>query len=109
LVPFENDWSDGSCQRYAQLQREAFGDYTFETARIFAVLSVLGGFGVTAWTWFLACISLGKFQIYTTSTILGLLVIFVGLTFLIFSSNLCHTLAVEQGHDDSSDCALEDW
>jgi hypothetical protein len=105
LVPFENDWSDGSCQGYTALQREAFSDHTFETARIFAVLSVLGGLGVMVWTWFLACISLGRFQIYMLSTVLGLLTIFCGMTFLIFSSNLCNILVEAQGYD--SDCTLD--
>jgi hypothetical protein len=41
------------------------------------------------------------------SCILGLLVVFCGLTFLIFSSDLCNTLADEQGHDVDSDCTLD--
>jgi hypothetical protein len=105
LVPFDNDWSDGFCQGYTDLQRDAFSDHSFETARIFAVLSVLAAIGVTIWTWFLACISLGKFQIYMMSTILGLLVIFCGFTFLIFSSNLCNHLVEAQGY--GSDCTLD--
>jgi hypothetical protein len=108
LQPFDElDWSKGQCTGYTELHREHFSDNSFEVARIFAVLSVLGGIGVTSWTLFLACISLGKFQIWMLSTILGLQTIFVGLTFLLFKSELCQDIVSYQDETYTTDCTLD--
>lgn len=108
LVPFEStDWSDGSCEGYTELQREHFSDDMFEASRIFGILSVLGGIGMTGWTLFLSCLSLGKFQIWAMSLGLFLLTIFVGLTFLLFQSSLCKDLVSYQNESYGSECTLD--
>lgn len=109
LVPKEDatEWSDGICAGYNESQREHFSDTTFEVARIFAVLTVLSGMGMTLWIFFLACISLGKFQIWLMRTVLGLLPIFTGLTFVIFSSELCRDLVSYQDPTYETDCTID--
>ena len=108
LEPFDStDWSQGSCTGYTELQTNLFADTTFEVARIFAVLSVLTGIGVVIWTLFLSCISLGKYQIWTMSTIFGVEAIFVALTMLIFASDLCHDTLVAQLSDGGTDNQYE--
>lgn len=108
LQPFDDgDWSKGQCTGYTQLGREHFSDNYFEVARVFSVLSVLGGIGMTCWTLFLACISLGKFQIWMLSTILGFLAIFVGLTFLILPSSLCTDLVSYQDDEGTNEYTTE--
>lgn len=108
LVPFdETDWSVGRCAGYTELQRENFNDDIFEVARIFGVLSVLGGIGITSWTLFLSCLSLGKFQIWAMSLGLFLLTCFVALTFLLFQSQLCKDLVSYQNESYTTECTLD--
>lgn len=108
LKPFdEEDWSQGQCTGYTALQRETFGDIVFEVSRIFGVFSVLGGIGVTAWTFFLGCLSLGRCQIWSMSLLLFLITGSTGLTFLMSISPVCQSLTA--GLDDSftSKCSLD--
>lgn len=109
LVPKEDatEWLDGNCAGYNQSQRDHFGDTTFEVARIFAVFVVLSGVGVTLWVMFLACISLGKFQIWLMRGVLGLLPIFSGLTFIIFQSTLCQDLVSYQDASYETNCTID--
>jgi hypothetical protein len=108
LVPNSVDnWNDGQCAGYSELQREHFSDKVFEASRIFSVLAVLGGMGVTVWVLFLSCISLGRFQIWMMSTILGFLTIFTVLTFLIFLSTLCTDLTSYQDASYETDCTID--
>jgi hypothetical protein len=108
LVPNSADnWNDGQCAGYSQLQREHFSDTVFEASRIFAVLAVLGGMGVTLWVLFLSCVSLGRLQIWMMSTILGFITIFTPLTFLIFSSTLCTDLTSNQDASYETDCTID--
>jgi hypothetical protein len=108
LDPFdETDWSLGRCAGYTESQQETFGDDTFEVARIFGVLSVLCGIGMTVWTFFLSCLSLGKYQIWAMSVGLFLLTCFVGLTFLLFQSQLCKDLVSYQDESYTTECTLD--
>eukprot|EP00934_Nitzschia_sp_Nitz4_P006663 Nitzschia sp. Nitz4//scaffold8_size234185//2632//3715//NITZ4_001224-RA/size234185-augustus-gene-0.253-mRNA-1//-1//CDS//3329559707//6653//frame0 len=108
LSPFDDtDWSKGQCTGYTTLQQETFGDDIFETARIFGVLSVLTGIGATAWVLFLSCISLGRYQIWTMSLVLGLLMIFVGFAFLLFKSQLCTDLVSYQDASYTTECSMD--
>eukprot|EP00536_Pseudo-nitzschia_multiseries_P003211 jgi/Psemu1/7179/gm1.7179_g len=91
------DWSYGRCAGFSESQRNFFGDTIFEVARIFAVLSVLGGMGSVLAVLFLSCMSLQRFQIWMLSTILGFVPIFVSLTFLVLQSKLCNELTTYQG------------
>ena len=103
-----SSWTEGSCTGYTELQREFFTDSWFETARICAVLAVLGSMGVTVWTWFLACMALtSQIQIYAMVFLYGILTIAIGLTFLILGSNLCNELTAEQGFDGTTSCSLD--
>jgi hypothetical protein len=108
LVPNSVDnWSDGQCAGYSELQREHFSDTVFEASRVFSVLVVLGGMGVTLWVLFLSCISLGRFQIWMMSTIFGFLTIFTAMTFLIFLSTLCTDLTSYQDASYETDCKID--
>lgn len=108
LLPFdETDWSQGQCTGYTALQQEIFADNTFEVARIFGVLSVLCGVGVTAWTLFLSCLSLGKYQIWAMSATLFLLTFFVGFSFLLVQSNLCQDLVSYQDASYTTECSMD--
>jgi hypothetical protein len=108
LVPnTADDWSDGQCAGYSELQRQHFSDNVFEVSRIFAVLAVLGGMGVTLWVLFLSCISLGRFQIWMMSIIIGFLTIFTAMTFLIFLSKLCSNLTSYQDGSYETDCTID--
>lgn len=102
-----DDWSKGQCTGYTVLQTDQFSDDIFEVARIFGVLSVLGGVGVTCWTLFLGCISLGRFQIWMLSGVLFFITAFVGLTFLIFQSALCQDLVSYQDESYTTQCTLD--
>ena len=92
-----SSWSHGSCAGYTQMQLQHFDDKFFEAGRLFSVLAVLGGAGCMIWSWFLCCISLGRYQIYMMSMILGLVVLFVAMTFLLMASALCTGLRVDGG------------
>ena len=112
LKPFLTDapksWTEGSCTGYTELQREFFTDSWFETARICAVLAVLGSMGVTVWTWFLACIALtSQIQIYAMVFLYAILTIAIGLTFLMLGSKLCNELTADQGFDGTTSCSLD--
>lgn len=108
LVPFDDtDWSDGSCAGYTDRQKDNFSDEIFEVSRIFGVLSVLGGIGMTAWTLFLSCLSLRKLQIWAMSLGLFLLTCFVGFTFLLFQSSLCNDLVSYQNASNTTKCTLD--
>jgi hypothetical protein len=108
LQPFDSqDWSNGQCAGYTESQRDHFSDNIFEVARIFGVLSVLGGIGVTGWTLFLACISLSQIQIWIMSATLFLLTCFVGFTFLLFQAELCQDLVSYQSDDYTTECTLD--
>ncbi len=108
LVPFEStDWSQGRCAGYTELQQETFNDDMFEVARIFAVLSVLGGIGMTSWTLFLSCLSLRKLQIWSMSFGFFLLTCFVAFTFLLFQSALCNDLVSYQNENYTTECTLD--
>jgi len=108
LVPFDpEDWSDGSCAGYTTLQREAFSDQLFEISRIFAVLTVLGGISVTIWSLFLACLSLGKWQIRVMTFILILLSLLCGMTFILFQAQLCQDLVSDQDESYTTKCTVD--
>lgn len=108
LTSFEaDDWSQGRCVGYTVLQRDAFGDIIFEVARVFGVLSVLGGIGITSWTLFLSCLSLRKLQIWAMSLGLFLLATFVGLTLILFQSQLCQDLVSYQDGSYTTKCTLD--
>lgn len=108
LVPFEEtDWSQGQCSGYTKLQTDVFGDTIFEVSRIFGVLSVLGGVGVTFWTLFLTCISLNRFQIWAMRTIFWFLTCFVGFSFLLFQASLCQDLVSYQDESYTTECTLD--
>ncbi|KAL3914428.1 MAG: hypothetical protein SGILL_006105 [Bacillariaceae sp.] len=108
LVPnTAEDWTDGQCAGYSELQRAHFSDTTFEVSRIFAVLAVLGGMGVALWVLFLSCISLGRFQIWMMSTVLGFITIFVALTNLIFLSTVCQDLTSYQNASYGTKCTID--
>mmetsp|Transcript_26257 Transcript_26257/g.62394 ORF Transcript_26257/g.62394 Transcript_26257/m.62394 type:complete len:315 (+) Transcript_26257:264-1208(+) len=109
LFPNEDatTWSDGRCAGYNQSQREHFGDEIFEVSRIFAVLTVLSGMGMTLWIVFLLCISLNRIQIWLMRFVLGLLPVFSGLTFIIFYSTLCTDLVSYQDETYETNCTID--
>jgi hypothetical protein len=109
LTPYdgEADWTDGQCSGYTERQREHFGDTIFEVARIFAVFATLGGMGITLWVLFLACISLGRFQLWMMSAVLGFIAVSVGLTFMIFQSKLCTDLVTYQDVSFETKCTID--
>jgi len=116
LVPFINtneegvtifDWTEGQCAGYSEGQRSFFSDDIFEVSRIFAVLSVLGGMSVVLATLFLSCITLRRFQIWMLSIILGLISIFVCLTFIVFQSKLCNDLVSYQDESYTTECTMD--
>jgi hypothetical protein len=108
LVPFESsDWSEGQCAGYNQLQQEVFGDTIFQVSQVFAVLSVVGGVSMTAWTLFLSCFSLRKLQIWAMSLGFFLLSCFVAFSLLIFQSALCQDLVSYQNPSYTSKCTLD--
>ncbi|KAG7367362.1 hypothetical protein IV203_030033 [Nitzschia inconspicua] len=108
LVPNSADnWSDGQCAGYSEIQRDHFSDSMFEASRIFSVLAVLGGMGATLWVLFLSCMSLGRFQIWMMSTILGFVTIFTAMTFLIFQSSLCTDLTSYQDASHETGCTID--
>ena len=101
------DWTDGQCAGFSEGQRNFFSDNIFEVSRIFAVLSVLGGMSVVLAVLFLSCMSLKRFQIWMLSTILGLIVIFVCLTFIVFLSTLCTDLVSYQNESYETSCTVD--
>mmetsp|Transcript_21771 Transcript_21771/g.51669 ORF Transcript_21771/g.51669 Transcript_21771/m.51669 type:complete len:300 (+) Transcript_21771:179-1078(+) len=101
------DWSYGRCAGYSERQRNFFGDDIFEVARIFAVLSVLGGMGSVLAVLFLSCMSLRRLQIWMLSTILGGIPIFVALTFLVLRSKLCNGLTTYQNENYQTTCSVD--
>jgi hypothetical protein len=110
LVPHDvdgSDWTDGQCAGYTERQREHFGDSIFEAARIFAVFATLSGIGIVLWVMFLACLSLGRLQVWLTSAILGCVTIFVALTFIIFQSTLCTDLVSNQDESYETKCTMD--
>ena len=103
-----SDWTSGQCSGYSEGQRTFFSDTIFEVARIFAVLSVLGGMGVVFAVLFLSCITLRRFQIWMLSIILGLLSISTGFTFIVFQSKLCNDLVSYQKDDSyTTKCRID--
>jgi ABC-type multidrug transport system fused ATPase/permease subunit len=103
-----SDWTSGQCAGYSEGQRIFFSDNIFEVARIFAVLSVLGGMGVVFAVLFLSCISLRRFQIWMLSIILGLISMSTGLTFIVFQSKLCNDLVSYQKDDSyTTKCRID--
>ena len=109
LFPNEDatTWSDGRCVGYNQSQREHFGDEIFEVSRIFAVLTVLSGMGMTLWILFLLCLSLNRIQIWLMRFVLGILPVFSGLTFIIFYSDLCTDLVSYQDETYETNCTID--
>ena len=101
------DWTDGQCAGFSEGQRTFFSDNIFEVARIFAVLSVLGGMGVVFAVLFLSCMSLRRFQIWMLSIILGFITIFVCLTFIVFQSTLCNDLVSYQNEEYETKCTID--
>ena len=90
LQPFgTGDWSDGQCTGYNQVQLSHITDDYFEVARIFAVLSVLTGMGVSIWTLFLSCLSMTRFQIWILSGVFFALTAFCGCSSILFMSLMC--------------------
>jgi len=101
------DWTDGQCAGFTASQREFFSDTIFEVARIFAVLGVLGGMGIVLGIFFLSCMSMKRFQIWMLSAVLGFVAIFVGLTFLVFKSQLCTDLVSYQNESYETKCTID--
>jgi len=101
------DWTDGQCAGFSESQRNFFSDNIFEVARIFAVLSVLGGMGVVLSIFLLSCMSMKRFQIWMLSTVLGFIVVFVGLTFLVLRSTLCTDLVSFQDESFETECTID--
>jgi len=101
------DWTDGQCAGFSESQRIFFTDTIFEVARIFAVLSVLGGMGVVLGIFLLSCMSMKRFQIWMLSTILGFTSCFVCLTFLVFKSKLCNDLVSYQNESYGTACTID--
>jgi len=101
------DWTDGQCAGFTASQREFFSDTIFEVARIFAVLGVLGGMGIVLGIFFLSCMSMKRFQIWMLSAVLGFVAIFVGLTFLVFKSQLCTDLVSYQNESYGTECTID--
>jgi len=101
------DWTDGQCAGFSESQRNFFSDNIFEVARIFAVLSVLGGMGVVLSIFLLTCMSMKRFQIWMLSTVLGFIAIFVCLTFLILRSTLCNDLVSYQNESYETKCTVD--
>eukprot|EP00538_Stauroneis_constricta_P013372 CAMPEP_0119557766 /NCGR_PEP_ID=MMETSP1352-20130426/9316_1 /TAXON_ID=265584 /ORGANISM="Stauroneis constricta, Strain CCMP1120" /LENGTH=332 /DNA_ID=CAMNT_0007604907 /DNA_START=146 /DNA_END=1144 /DNA_ORIENTATION=+ len=101
----EDDWSRGSCTGYSEAVLSRVLDTTLDAARIFAVLSVLLGWGVIFWIIFLSCISLGRYQIWMLRCICGVEIFFTGFTMLIFQSRLCKRLVESRGHE--SKCTID--
>jgi len=100
-------WTEGQCSGYSEGQRTFFSDTLFEVSRIFAILSVLGGITIVLAIFFLSCLSLRRFQIWMLSTILGLISIFVGLTFIVFFSKLCNDLVSYQNESYTTQCTID--
>lgn len=114
LEPFTNiygtdiiHWSNGQCSGYSEGQREFFADTTFEVARVFAVLSVIGGMSSVLAMILLSCISFVRFQIWILSTILMMLAVSNCLTFIIFQSKLCNDLVSYQNESYSTQCTID--
>lgn len=110
LAPYDDggsDWTDGQCVGYTESQRDHFGDTIFEVARIFAVLATLSGICTTMSLLFLACMSLGRFQILMMSAVLGFVTVFVALTFIVFQSTLCTDLASYQDQSFATNCTID--
>mmetsp|Transcript_2755 Transcript_2755/g.7583 ORF Transcript_2755/g.7583 Transcript_2755/m.7583 type:complete len:259 (+) Transcript_2755:1708-2484(+) len=101
------DWTDGQCAGFSESQRNFFSDTIFEVARIFAVLSVLGGMGVVLGIFLMSCMSMKRFQIWMLSTVLGFIVVFVGLTFLVLGSKLCTDLVSFQDESFETKCTID--
>lgn len=101
------DWTYGRCAGFSESQRNFFSDTVLEVARIFAVLSVLGGMGSVLGILILSCMSLKRFQIWMLSTILGLIPIFVGLTFIVLQSQLCNGLTTYQNETYETSCTVD--
>jgi hypothetical protein len=108
LLPSDaNDWSKGTCLGYTEVQKETFGDGIFEASRVFGLLSVLGGIIITSCCFFLTCISLTKLQIWLMNAVLFLLAWFVGLTFIVFQSQLCQDLMDFNDNSQTSECSID--
>lgn len=101
------DWTDGQCAGFSESQRNYFSDTLFQVARIFAVLSVLGGMGVLLGIFLLSCMSMRRFQIWMLSAILGFIVTFVCLTFLVLRSKLCTDLVGSQDDGFGTACTID--
>jgi len=108
LSPFNSsDWSVGKCEGYTAGQIANFDDNIFEASRVFGVLSVLSGVGITAWTLFLSCLSIGRLQICFMSLVFFLLTCFVGFAFTVFQSGLCKSLVTSLNPSYKSKCTLD--
>lgn len=108
LKPFEDsDWSRGQCVGYTELQREQFSDLYFEVARIFAIISVVGGVGMVCWIFFLSCISMVKCQIVFMSLFFLVLMGCNGMTFLLHYSDLCLDLVSYQNEAFTTICTVD--
>lgn len=103
----ELDWTDGQCSGYSESQRQFFSDTLFEVARIFAVLSVLGGMGVVLGIFLLSCMSMKRFQIWILSGVLGCISISSCLVFLVLKSNLCTDLVSYQNESYTTKCTID--
>lgn len=101
------DWTDGQCAGFSESQLNFFTDTIFEVARIFAILSVMGGLGVVVSIFLLSCMSMKRFQIWMMSTVLGFISIFVGLTFLVLRSKLCNDLVSGQNESYGTECTVD--
>jgi hypothetical protein len=92
LSPTADSWDTGTCIGYTQSALNVISDSFFETARFMAVLAVVLGCFLLFWALALACISLGRFQIWLLAAGQLLLAVFVALFFLVHQSNLCHNI-----------------
>ena len=109
LQPFDNsNWSDGQCTGYNQVQLSHITDDYFEIARIFAVFSVLAGIGISIWTLFLSCLSMSRCQVIVMSLVFFAMIIFAGLSGVVFLSRMCtNALVAFQSENYTASCTVD--
>jgi len=96
-----DSWSDGSCVGYQSTMLDVFSEPLFETARGFAVFSVLIAIVVVAWIFLMVCVAWTRFQIWIMSALLLAAGIATSMTLLMKQSALCQTTFLDR------DCALD--
>lgn len=97
-----DSWDTGACIGYTESALNVISDAYFETARFMAILAVVLGCFLFMWTLTLACISLGRIQIWLLAACQLLLAVFAALFFLIGQSNLCHNI------EQDSNCRIDE-